>query len=114
MARTWSLPLVAAMAFVSARWKMFFRPEANSVVATVAQVMFAEVALGMAAPTAQICRFPTTSGPTMTMYSRHTAGPLQVTASGQGMVVVVGDEERDRIFIGTQTCVAPTICTNRQ
>ena len=81
---------MAAMAFVLAHRKKFFRPEAPSVGAMVAQGMFAEVALGMAAPTARICRFPTTSGKTLTMHSRHPAGRLRAEASGQGMVVVVG------------------------
>ena len=80
MTRMWSLPLVAAVPFVPARQMPSFRPGATSGVAAVAWVMFAEVTLGMAAPTARMCRFPTTSGRTMTMHSRHPTGRLQAAA----------------------------------
>ena len=81
---------MATMPLVPAHRKPLFRREAAWVGATVARVMFVEVALGMAAPTARLWRLLTTGGPTMTMPSRHNAGRLCAAASGQGMVVVVG------------------------
>ena len=65
-------------------------PSRDDAVATVAPVMFAEVALGLAAPTARMCRFPTRSVSALTMHSRHPTGRLQAAACGQEMAVVVG------------------------
>ena len=68
------------MPFAPAQRRTLFRLEATSVVATVAPVMFAEVALGLAVPTARMYRFPTTSVSAMTMHSRHPTGRLQAAA----------------------------------
>ena len=68
------------MPFAPAQRRTLFRLEATSVVATVAPVMFAEVALGLAAPTARMGRFTKTSVSAMTMHSRHTTGRLQAGA----------------------------------
>ena len=95
------------MPFVTARRKTLFLPEATSVVATVALVIFAEVDRGMAAPLAQICLFPMTSGKTMTMHSRHTAERLRAAASGQGMVVVVGLTKWRFTYVALTSAAAP-------